>query len=519
MKTIKSLSVIAILLMISLSGCMDDFLEKKPLIERTEVNFYQSPQDAQEALFAVYDVTTWQSGGDFHPYDLVVNILSDDAYAGGSDSGDQPELVEFNRHDISTTNNKVRGIWGDRYTGIYRANLLLDRIQDIEFDDPAEKALYIAEARFLRAFFYFDLIRFYGEIPFFERPLVAADNEMTLSPPEVVYNFIASELAAAIPDLRENIPTAEKGRVSKWAAKSLLGRVYLYHKDYAQPVWGLSDLPVTRNEVIGHLEDVINLSGHALVSDFGDLWGVSNEHNIESIFEINHMSTAYGDWGWLNGTLGNWTGIMTGLRGIPNSHDVYAPGWSFQPVTPALVNEFDPDNDSRYFHSILDPVAENIPHNAGQMFQWAGFAFKKFHPRAEDRPTFNQEHNWPYNRPVIRYSDVLLMAAELGAANAQQYFDEVRERAFGPGFQSLPPTKENIIAERRLEFAGEGHRYWDLLRLGLNETQTTLQAASNQAIDDEAPIEFNPARKGVFPIPDSEIILSNGALKQHSFYQ
>ncbi|TVQ07855.1 MAG: RagB/SusD family nutrient uptake outer membrane protein [Balneolaceae bacterium] len=513
----KKLSIfLTLTVLLFLGGCVDDFLSHKPPVQRTQDNFFQSQQDAEQALYAIYEVTTFSHGRGnfgFHPFDLISNILSDDAYAGGSGPGDQPELVDFNAHNISVTNGKALGLWSDRYTGIYRANLLLKYIDEIDFVNETTRANFAAEARFLRAMFYFDLVRFYGYIPQFTRPLVAADIEVPQKSPEEVYNFIAQELVEIIPNMRTSVPAAQAGRASAWAAKSLLGRVYLYHQDYAKPVFGIGDLPVTRQVVLGHLEDVIQNSGHALLPNFANLWGRAANNNNEAIFSVQHITTSFGDWGFLNGSIGNWTATMSGLRGVGFNVN-YAGGWSFQPVTPDLVAAFDPATDSRYLATILDPVAENVRHNAGEMYQWQGYAFKKFYPRRGDTPAVNVEFNWPYNRPVVRFADVLLMAAELGSPNAQTYFDQVRQRAYGANFVQIPATRENIMNERRLEFAGEGMRYWDLLRMGLNTAAEKINARANPNI----PINFRTDRLGLLPIPESEISLSNQTLVQNPGY-
>ncbi|MCA1803226.1 MAG: RagB/SusD family nutrient uptake outer membrane protein [Rhodothermaceae bacterium] len=513
----KKLSILLTLTVLLFTvGCVDDFLSHKPPVERTQDNFFQSQQDAEQALYAIYEVTTFSHGrgnNGFHPFDLISNVLSDDAYAGGSGSGDQPEIVDFNAHNIAVTNGKALGLWADRFTGIYRANLLLQYIDEINFESETVRANFAGEARFLRAMFYFDLVRFFGYIPQFTQPLVAADVEVPQKSPQEVYNFIAQELVEIIPDMRTSIPAAEAGRASAWAAKSLLGRVYLYHQDYAKPVFGIGDLPVTRQEVVGHLEDVIQNSGHALLPNFANLWGRAGNNNNEAIFSVQHITTSFGDWGFLNGSIGNWTATMSGLRGVGFNVN-YAGGWSFQPVTPDLVAAFDPATDSRYFATILDPVAENVRHSAAEMYQWQGYAFKKFYPRRGDTPAVNVEFNWPYNRPVVRFADVLLMAAELGSANAQTYFDQVRMRAYGENFVQIPATRDNIMAERRLEFAGEGMRYWDLLRMGLNTAADRINARATADI----PITFQTDRLGLLPIPESEINLSNQTLKQNPGY-
>jgi starch-binding outer membrane protein, SusD/RagB family len=517
MKTFFSIALAATI-SLSLTGCMEGFLDHTPPVNRVEDNFFQTQRDAEQALFAAYEVLTFSHGRSndgFHPYDVVLNMLSDDAYAGGSGSGDQPALVEFNAHNIAVTNGKVLGLWSDRYTGIYRTNLLLRNIDNITFQTPQAKVYIAAEARFLRAMFYFDLVRFFGNVPLFTRPLVAEDIRMPQNDPGEVYNFIAQELVEIIPDLRTNIPAAERGRASAWAAKALLGRVYLYHQDYARPVLGLGELPVSRAVVIGHLEDVINTSGHRLLDSFAGQWGRAGNNNNEAIFSVQHVTTTFGDWGFLNGSIGNWTATMTGLRGVGFNVN-YASGWSFQPVTRDLVNSFDRERDTRFIASILDPVAENVRHAPAEMYQWQGYAFKKFYPRRGDTPSFNIEFNWPYNRPVFRFSDVLLMAAELEAPGAQEYFDRVRRRAYGDNFVQIPATRENIFAERRLEFAGEGHRYWDLLRMGLD---TARQKINAQAQSPEIPINFRPERLGLLPIPQSEINLSDRTLRQNPGYE
>ncbi len=499
-----------------LSGCVDNFLDHKPPVQRTQDNFFQSKSDAEQALYATYEVLTFHHGrqnSGFHPYDLMSNVLSDDAYGGGSGPGDQPDIVDFNAHDISVTNGKVLGLWSDRFTGIYRANLLLENLDDVRFENEQDRTIIAAEARFLRALFYFELVKFFGNVPLFERPLVAEDIRMSQTDPGEVYEFLVTELLDIIPDLRDVIPSAEAGRASSWAAKSMLGRIYLYHRDYAQPVLGTGSLPVSESEVLGHLEDVINDSPHELLGDFRSLWGIANNNNNEAIFSVQHIETSFGDWGYLNGSIGNWAAQMTGLRGV-TFHAEYVSGWSFQPVTTDLVDAFDQDTDSRYFLSILNPVEEEVPHNADGMYQWQGNAFKKFYPRRPDLPSVNEPFNWPYNRPVVRFADVLLMAAELGSANAQDYFDQVRMRAYGDDFEQIPVNRENIMEERRLEFAGEGIRYWDLLRMGLD---TAAEKINAQAIQD-IPIDFRTDRLGLLPIPQSEISLSDGTLEQNPGY-
>jgi len=524
----KTYILLTVVLLAGLGSCTKDFLEKEPLTDRVEENFYKTPDDAFQALVAAYDVLQWQTGGGYHPNDLVSNILSDDAFCGGSGPGDRPGLNRMGRFSEYTTDEEPLGLWKDRYTGIYRANILLEKIEAIPFTDAALKTRYIAEARFLRGYFYFQLEQYFGHIPLILKTLTPADNRQLQAAPADVYNQIASDLYFAYQNLPEAISATQTGRVSKWAAGSMLAKVYLFHKGYGKGVLGITsdlkadDKTFTETDIEVIVDNVITASGHDLVPAYADLWGVARENNIESIFEVQHTQKGdWGDWNWRNGTEGNWTIIMSGFRGM--NDPIYDAGWAFQPATASLASEFEA-GDARYIVSILDPAAEGRTYKSQDCYQNTGFAFKKIQPVKANKPATNSDLNWPNNWMVIRFADVLLMGAELNLDNdltkAQGYFDKVRLRAFGVG--ATPPALTNgeagldlIYHERRVEFAGEGVRYWDLLRRGLTYTQQKLSAAAGVAPYDET---FNAATLGLLPIPQSEITVSGNSLIQNDGY-
>ncbi|MEJ5303033.1 MAG: RagB/SusD family nutrient uptake outer membrane protein [Bacteroidales bacterium] len=526
MAKIKYLAAILVLIAFA-TGCSKDFLEKEPLTDRVEANFYKTPDDALQALVAIYDVLGWQCGNGYHPYDLVCNILSDDAYAGGSGPGDRPDLVRMGKLSNYPSDEAVLGLWADRYAGVYRANLLLEKIEGIPFEDETLKTRYIAEARFLRAYFYFQLEQFYGNIPLILKTLSPTDKKIPQASPAEVYNQIAEDLWFAWQNLPANVSSAELGRATKWAAGGMLARVYLYHKGYGKNVLGItSDLKagektITEDVVEGIIDDIVNTSGHGLVPSYADLFYPGNKNSIESIFEIQHTQKSnWGDWGWRNGSEGNWTVIMSGFRGVES--DLYESGWSFQPVTQSLADEM--KTDPRYSVSILDAQAEGLVYKPGDCFQHTGYACKKVHPLKAFKPSTNDMLNWPYNEKVLRFADILLMGAELYLDNdlskAQNYFNRVYRRAYGAS--ANPPQLSNseagldiIYHERRMEFAGEGLRYWDLLRRGLDYAQQKINAAAKASPQDET---FNPATRGLLPIPQSEITLSENTLVQNPGY-
>jgi len=527
MRKRKYIAVILITLL-GIGSCSDDFLEMEPLTDRVEDNFYKTEKDAFEALVAIYDVLQWQSSNGYHPWDLVSNVLSDDAFGGGSGPGDRPGLNRMGKLSNYTTDEELLGLWKDRYSGIYRANIFLEKINAIPFTDDAVKQRYIAEARFLRGYFYFELVQFYGNIPLILKTLTTTEYNQPQKNPADVYNQIASDLHYAYQNLPPTISGTEKGRVTKWAAGALLSRVYLYHKGYGKGVLGITsnlsvdgtEISETDIEVI--IDNIILLSGHSLTPSFEDLWGIANENNNESIFEIQHTSKGdWGDWGWRNGTEGNWAVIMSGFRDV--NDPVYELGWGFQPATQSLASEFEA-GDSRYSVSLLDAAAENLNYKPQNCYQHTGFAFKKYYPRKADKPTSNADLNWGYNRIVIRFADVLLMGAELYLDNdlgkAQTYYSDVRKRAFGSSH--VAPTLTSDVAgldliyhERRVEFAGEGLRYWDLLRRGLTYAQQKIDAASGASPYDET---FKSGTYGLLPIPQSEINVSSNTLVQNDGY-
>jgi len=524
----KTYILLLVILAAGLGSCTKDFLEKEPLTDRVEANFYKTPNDAFQALVSVYDVLQWQTGGGYHPFDLVTDILSDDAYCGGSGPGDRPGLVRMGKFSEYTTDEEPLGLWKDRYTGIYRANLLLEKIVDIPFTDSLLKVRYMAEARFLRGYYYFQLEQFFGHIPLILKSLTPADYKQLQADPADVYNQIASDLYYAYNNLPSVISSDEAGRVSKWAAGSMLARVYLYHKGYGKGVLGItSDLKAdnktfTEADIEDMVDNIITQSGADLMPNYADLFTIANKNNIETIFEVQHTSKGdWGDWGWANGSEGNWTIVMSGFRGVDSP--IYDVGWGFQPATQSLASEFE-SGDSRYDASIFNPSALGITYKPQDCYQHTGYGFMKVQPLKADKASTNSDLNWPNNWMVVRFADVLLMGAELNLDNnlskAQTYYNRVRARAFGSA--ATPPTLTNdvnglnlIYHERRVEFAGEGLRYWDLMRRGLTYTQQKIDAAAGVAPLDET---FNPATLGLLPIPQSEITVSGNSLVQNAGY-
>ncbi|MCB9015205.1 MAG: RagB/SusD family nutrient uptake outer membrane protein [Lentimicrobiaceae bacterium] len=511
-------SVKALLLIMLFTACSKDFLDLKPLDQEVTTSFYKTEEQALQALVAVYDVLGYQSipGVSWAPYITITDILSDDAYAGGGDANDGQDEDELNNFNIPPTSQIVHTIWIKNYIGIYRANLLLEKIDGVEASDEF-KARLIAESKFLRAYFYFEQVRYFENIPLLTNTLKGpSEYNQPQSTPAEVYNQIALDLTEAIEVLPENVPAAEAGRITKWAAEALLARVYLFYNGVYNSELQAGSTTVNRTVALNYLEDLIANSGHDLFDDYAENFHLAGEFGKESVFEISYGDTpAWWDWGYPSGGEGNLSAQMQGPRVTGSTN--WNRGWSFATVSQKLVNDM--AGDPRLELTVLKQ--EELDGSLSLGYQHTGYFSKKYSSDAEHWGADGQfELNRTCNHRVIRFSDVLLMAAELGSPNAQQYLDRVRSRV---GLGSIPATPDNIYKERRLELSLEGIRYFDLLRKGVtyaNQALTYSGIRGPNYVGDQQifDVTFNPATKGFLPIPQTEIDLSGGVLIQNVGY-
>lgn len=510
--------IISLVIVLLFASCSEDFLDRPPLDREVTSNFYQTEEDAVAALVAVYDVLGYQSapGVSWAPFLTVSDILSDDSFAGGADANDGQDENELNTFNIPTTNVLVHATWIKNYIGIYRANLLMEKIGDIDASDDF-KARVVAECKFLRAYFYFEQVRFFENIPLLTKTIGGpSEFDQEQNQPIEVYNQIGSDLVDAINVLPGVIPASEGGRVSKWAAQALLARVYLFHQGVYNQNFSANGAPVTQAMVLEYLEELITSSGHDLFPDYAMNFKSAGEYGIESVFEISHGDTPpWWDWGYVRGGEGNLAAQMQGPR--VTGSDNWNRGWSFGTVSQKLVDDL--QGDPRLYMTVL--FQDSLDGNLNIGYQHTGYFSKKYTSDAEHWGADGQfELNRTCNYRVIRFSDVLLMAAELGSGSSQQYLDRVRERVGQP---SVPATMENIMKERRLELSLEGIRYFDLIRQGMGvagQELTVVGLRGPDYIGDQInfDVTFNAATKGFLPIPQTEIDLSGGLFNQNSGY-
>lgn len=494
--TTKYLSVILTSLLL-FSACKKDFLELEPRGTELEGNFYQNQEQVFQGLVSVYDVMQWGNTGGYTMRMPLFTVASDDAHAGGSDASDQPSWVAWDNFTLDPYRGPQSGLWNKNYTGIYRANLLLSKIENVPDLDAAFKTRVIAEAKFLRAYFYFDLVRLFGNVPLITAAIPTSElYSQPQSTAAQVYAQIEQDLNDARTALPATLPTSELGRVTKGAATALLGKAILYQNQESRMA-----------EAANLLKEVNNSGVYRLLTNFGDIFRPDNKFHAESILEIPHSNNAaWGDWGWINGGEGNVAPQFVGPADY--SGPIYSNGWGFAPISLSLVDAM--RNDPRFEHTIIDGnamKAQGATYNA--RYQNTDYFIKKYAPMKQFRsPVGTAELNWPYNEIEIRLADTYLMEAEAllrsggDAARAKFLLDEVRKRV---GLGAVPVSLDAIYNERRLELATEGHRFFDLVRTG--KAPAVL-----------GPLGFESGTNEVLPIPQQEIDVTNGVLKQNNGY-
>ena len=444
-------------------------------------DYFKSSNDYEAALVGVYDVTQWTL------YNWMIGeIASDNSLCGGESATDVIGLQKIDDMIHDAENDQLSRIWQYMYEGINRANYMVENSDKMDF--PRKNELY-GEVHFLRAFFYFELTKIFGDVPLFTTSRLTAGDSATLtrSPQSEVYALIEADLQAAISALP--LEKSTNGRATSLTAHALLGKVYLYQDKF--------------DEAASILEPLIGL--YTLPADPQSTFLKGGENGPESVYEIQHTKESNW-WAWdyvPQGTEGNFGVIHHGIRGY--NGPLYASGWSFNVPTQDLVDAY-AAGDKRKDVAVLDIEAWATQTGASfaKGYEHTGYFNNKYIPRAGESQA-QQELNYETNYRAIRYADVLLMAAEANnrasspnVSKAQNYLNQVRARAYGNSSNASSSTgttlTQEIWDERRLELAGEGSRFFDLVRTG--------QAANVIS-------GFVAGKHELFPIPQTEIDVSN----------
>ncbi|MBN8824663.1 MULTISPECIES: RagB/SusD family nutrient uptake outer membrane protein [unclassified Spirosoma] len=476
---------ISLLFSLTLSSCSKEFLDLKPISSATSDNFYKTADDFKNAVNGAY--ASLQSGGIFGNSYVFGDVASDNTVPPAS--GSVTDQDEFDRFYIKTTNPFISGRWNDSYTAIARYNTILDKIGGVSMDENL-KNRYIAETKFLRAMVYFNLVRTFGDVPLVLKAISNPDEgyEYGRSPKADVYAQIEKDLTDAEGVLPVSYATAEVGRATKGAAKALLGKVYLTEKKYAQAV--------------AKLKEVIDLGVYDILPNYADVFKVSNKNNKESVFDVQYKSGGAGE--------GNSWPNSFAPENSGNAVIAFGGGGNNQP-TADLINAYesgDKRKDVSLATSYVNASGQTIPYNF----------VKKYY----DTPATNGDNG--NNIPVIRYADVLLMYAESlnevgyqSNGDAFAYLNKIRNRA---GLASktatdIPTQQAFRLAmeqERRVEFAFEGQRWYDLVR-----TDRAIPVLNSKK-DQIRLVNVLTENNLVDPIPQSQIDINRSKIQQNPGY-
>jgi tetratricopeptide (TPR) repeat protein len=470
-----------------------DFLEVKPQGVINANNFFQTGDHAVWSTNAVYNqLRTWDLTS--FPWLALTDIISDDA-TKGSFPADAQRLSAYDDFTYdSRFPDEVRLSWRGHYQGIFRANVAIEGIPKVPKMDETLRGRLIGESKFLRAHFYFNLVRWFGDVPLILSPLTQDQfYTQTRTPAAKVYEQIIKDLTdaiAALPEKSKYAP-ADLGRVTKGAARGVLAKVYLTLKDFANA----EKLAL----------EVINSGEYALLADFAKIFLPEGENSSESVWEV--QATALPD-SYAGSTPWN---MVQGVRGTPNL------GWGFNLPSDDLVRSFE-RGDPRREATVLE-VGEVLPDGSAIVEDNKEMEGERYNQKAWTPQHALLQDNGPSNLRMLRYADILLIASEALNENgktqdALRYLNQVRARARGarnvlPNVTLTDKTqlREAIWRERRSELAMEQQRWFDLLRTG--RAATTMKAIGKN---------FITGKHELFPIPSTEIALSGGAMVQNPGY-
>ncbi|MBN2175782.1 MAG: RagB/SusD family nutrient uptake outer membrane protein [Bacteroidales bacterium] len=553
-------------------GC-EDFLDTDPLTDKTSANFPQTAADAEQMMAGIYTImNNTQHQVDRSPF-FIWEVASDDKLGGGGMNDIQAQAYETFQF---TDNEMLLHSWSVLYQGVHRANFAIENMPLLGDDvvSPAKKDQFTGEAKFLRAWYFFQLHTIFNEVPL---KITTENVNLPAASADEIYGQIALDLKNAI-ELLPSVPytQTQQGRITKWAAQALMARVFLFYTGFynkteiALPEGGT----VSRQNVITWLEDCYGNSGHYLVDDFHELWPYTNSltigdyqyiqdymaktgktlkyasdngaRNPESVFVLQFSNFA--NWDIRRG-YSNTYQLFYALRGLQNLENTYpfAGGWGQGNSVPeSFVEQWQEDepNDPRLWASVVDIEEEVIPlgyqRGAWDFVLESNYWGKKYNgvtARASDGrlkndygvimygTSDNNQLSHTDDLVYIRFADVLLMLSEL--KEDATYMNEVRARA------DLPPVTyslENIQKERRYELAFEGIRWNDMRRWGDSFAKTALESqegvkvynfgteATHSALHPDGYSSRYDATKGFFPIPQSQIDLSEGLLEQNVGY-
>ena len=514
MKTVKlsiySLAVLA--LGLGGAGCSKQLNQQPPSSIVTSL-FYSNTNDFTQAVNGVYNQLR-----NFPDQELWMGEMRSDNIIATSDGNRDWQAINNFLPNLTTVAFIVSG-WDNNFTGIYNANSVLDNLvtKGGNITSPALRVRFGAECHFLRAFYYFQLVRLYGGVPIVNHVMsAAAVSKIKRSPVADVYKQIIGDLDTAIAGLPNSYTGVDVGRATRWSAEGLLGLVYLTRSGPAYqnvdgPTMGTNEW----DSALVHFNNIIGSGQFTFGTNYPNIFSYTNENNPEVIFDVQYMSTNNGaDFPSMLVNSGYWGGL-----GISGS---YGNGYG--------SSTYDVSHDLRNSYTASQGAAVDVRDTFNIQFKYAtnttspiitdtSDPFEKKYINISKRGV--GYNDWPINFIVMRYTDVLMMKAEailnspsLGAqSTVDSIVNLVRKRA---GIATVTGvTLPQLMEERRREFVGEGLRWNDLVREGMAVTTMNAWIASEPVTKDNAVI---PAFV-IYPVPEAEILTTNGLYTQNPGYQ
>ncbi len=479
---------LTIVSMVIFTNCKDTFLDVPPQGQQKAGQFWLSESDATKAVNAIYaNLRSWPNIS-FAP--IAVESLGSDNTEKGSDPSDAAYMNDFDDFTATSTEGELSDFWTGQYQNINLCNQVLDNIPSINMDANL-MARYLGEAKFVRAYSYFRLVRAFGDVPLrLALPKDASEYNIPRTPKADIYKAIEQDLTDAAGILPQAYTGADVGRATKGAALALHAKVAMYQAKWAD---------------VKAFTDLVMGMGYSLFPDFYQMFRIANENCSESVFEIQ-CALIPGNPDASNSQYSQ----VQGVRGVIGG------GWGFNVPTQDLADAFEPGDPRRaatiIFRGVSTPSGDAIPNNVTD----PRYNMKSYVPFSLFVSGYNE--GCQQNVRVIRYADVLLMNAEanneLGnTADALASLEMVRARARAGNNAILPEVtttdqaalRTAIWKERRIELAMEFDRYFDVIRQGRAETVF-------------GPKGWTANKNEVWPIPQSEIDLSTGVLTQNPGY-
>jgi len=554
--------ILSALTILALASC-NDFLSTEDLTRKDSSNFPKTQSDAEQSLTGCYAMLRYLTPDNESEHPMIVaEILSDDRFGGGGPD----DAFLHNVDNLTAYNNDMfKEIWDDDYKGIHRCNQLIEQMDQINWTSDQDKAQTDGEARFLRAYYYLSLARFFGNVPLITTSL---SNNPPQASADEVYAQIASDLLTAINEMpstpANELSSARLGHANRWAAEGLLARAYLFYTGYYQKesLTAADGTVLDNAKVAAYLKDCIDNSGYKLMPDFRNLWPYANKYskadykyasdndlnwygegidNLEFMFSIKYSSKA--NWDDNNAYVNNEACLFFSPRESDGSTANNFPlgiGWGAGTVSSKMLAEWKAyaPKDPRIDGSIFDVTKEapNYSWGADKQQDETGLWEKKYcainyKVSSDDGDTYQNismalypdvSSDYMINNVqdivVLRFADILLMHSEL--TKAVDGINHVRARV---GLPAISTYSDQVLqSERRFELAFEGERWFDLLRW--HKAAAALAAENGVTVRnnnvEESKDMSNIAQRveatgGFLQIPQSQIDLSNGVLKQN----